>query len=390
MSAAPRRIAVFIGTRPEAVKLAPVVSALRARADDFEVRVCLLAQHRQILDQTLKWFPELDIDIDSPLMQPDQSLVQSTSAALVQADALLNTDGFDADWAIVQGDTNTAAACALAAFYNSVPVAHVEAGLRTESLKAPFPEEANRRIISQLASIHFCPTQCAAENLARAGIDEQVNVVGNTVIDALLEVRARIAGDAALRTAVNADIARAGYSLEQSREAVRPFVLITGHRRESFGAGLDRVCSGIVRLAEAHPGVDWVYAVHLNPNVRQVVHGRLSGRRNIYLLEPLEYGPFVEMMGSCRLILTDSGGIQEEAPALGKPVLVMRQSTERPEAVEAGAARLVGTDADAIFKAASELLSDEAVYRQMAQPREIFGDGSAARRIAEILAAQQG
>ncbi|MFO7654516.1 MAG: UDP-N-acetylglucosamine 2-epimerase (non-hydrolyzing) [Candidatus Krumholzibacteriia bacterium] len=365
-----KALTVF-GTRPEAIKLAPVVHALRERSG-VEVEVCVTAQHREMLDQVLSIF-DIRPDVDLDLMRHDQSLASLTAAVVERVSGVLQERR--PDLVIVQGDTTTAFAAGLAAFYHRIPVAHVEAGLRTNQRYAPFPEEVNRRFISCFAEWHFVPTERAREALLAENCpDDRIHVVGNTVIDALLSVLAWA------RTR--------GFGADPALSAVlatHPFVLITGHRRENFGDGFRNVCLAISDLARAHPEVRWVYPVHLNPNVSSVVHGMLGGRDNIHLVPPVDYLDFVWLMDAARLILTDSGGVQEEGPSLGKPVLVMRETTERPEAVTAGVAALVGTRRHAIVERTHELLTDPAVYASMTAPQNPYGDGTSARQIVEVL-----
>lgn len=368
----PLRVALLFGTRPEAIKLAPVYLELARRPGEFEPLVWVSAQHREMLDQVLQVFglvPDRDFDI----MRAGQSLTQVTNAVLEATGEALAVSRPDA--LIVQGDTTTAFARALAAFYAGVPVAHVEAGLRTGDKRAPFPEEINRRMISTLADLHFAPTERARESLLREGVPgTTVWVTGNTVIDALATVSRRM---------------RDAPPPEELPEAVacgvRRVVLVTGHRRESFGEGFESICRAIAALAARFADVEFVYPVHLNPQVREPVYRLLGGRGNVHLIEPLDYRPFVWLMQRAHVILTDSGGIQEEAPFLGKPVLVMRGVTERPEAIEAGTARLVGTDAATIERETARLLEDEAAYRQMSRAHNPFGDGRAGVRIADVL-----
>ena len=360
------RALVVIGTRPEAIKLGPVVAALRARADT-EVRVCVTGQHREMVDPLLALF-DLRPDHDLDLMRPNQDLATLTANALVGVTAVL--DETRPDWVVVQGDTTTALAAGLAGFYRGVRVAHVEAGLRTHDLRHPFPEEMNRRVVDLVSAVHFAPTERARANLLRDGTDpERIHVTGNTVIDALHHVLRRT-------DALPVDVP----------DGAR-VVLVTAHRRESFGAGLAAICDALRSIADEFADVQIVYPVHLNPNVRVPVAERLGGHARITLLAPLEYASLVRLMWRSTLILTDSGGIQEEAPSLGKPVLVLRDTTERPEAVEAGCARLVGTDAERIVSEARRLLTDRSEYERMARVANPFGDGHASERIASALGA---
>jgi len=368
------RVLSVIGTRPEAIKLAPVVLALRADARVEHV-TCVTAQHRQMLDQVLATFG-LTPDHDLDLMRPNQDLDRVTAAVLDGVGRVINHA--KPDWILVQGDTTTAFAAALAAFYRKVKVAHVEAGLRTGNIYSPWPEEMNRKLVTQLTTMHFAPTPAAADNLRRENVPEaQIRVTGNTVIDALRWIVARLDADPAFaRTAEE----RFGF-LDRGRR----LLLVTGHRRESFEGGLERVCLALKQLAE-RGDVEIVYPVHLNPKVQKIARGVLAQHPAVHLMEPLDYVPFVGLMRRAYLIVTDSGGIQEEAPGLGKPVLVTRDTTERPEAVTAGTARLVGTSTEELVKQATALLDDPHAYRQMAQARNPFGDGKAALRILETLA----
>ena|SRR6185437_7869835 len=368
------KVSLIFGTRPEAIKLCPLVLALRAHGG-FDVKVCVTGQHRQMLDQVLDVFG-IKPDADLALMRPNQSLDLLTSRAIESLGKYLDEDA--PKLVIVQGDTTTAFCAALSAFYHHVAVAHVEAGLRTGNKQAPFPEEINRVLTSRLADFHFAPTAGARQNLLHEGVSPDcIFVTGNTVIDALhfAVAKAHELGIAALR------LPEAVVKIS----AKTPMVLITGHRRENFGAGFERICQAVARLAEMYPNVAFVYPVHLNPNVREPVFRLLSRQSNIHLIEPLDYLPFVALLERCTLVLTDSGGIQEEAPSLGKPVLIMRDTTERPEAVEAGTARLVGTEASRIVESVSSLLTNSAVYEAMARARNPYGDGQACRRIVDVL-----
>lgn len=369
-----KRILCVFGTRPEAIKMAPVVKALAAD-DRFESRVCVTAQHREMLDQVLSLFhiqPDHDLDI----MAPGQDLHQITSRILLGLSPVLRAE--QPDMVLVHGDTTTTLAATLAAFYEKIPVGHVEAGLRTGNLLSPWPEEANRKLTGVLARAHFAPTHTARDALLAEGVaPASILTTGNTVIDALLWVKARLDQDQALRAELSG---RLPFGL------TRPMVLITGHRRESFGGGFERICQAVARLADAHPGTDFVYPVHLNPNVQEPVKRLLGRRDNVHLIAPQDYLPFVWLMSNARVILTDSGGIQEEAPSLGKPVLVMRDTTERPDALDAGTVKLVGTDETAIFDETDRLLTDAAAWSAMSLAHNPYGDGQAARRIADFLA----
>lgn len=372
------KILSIFGTRPEAVKMAPVIQALAA-ASNFTAKVCVTAQHRQMLDQVLELFsirPDYDLDI----MRDDQDLFDLTGRILLALRRVLQIE--KPDLVLVQGDTTTSFVGSLAAFYLQIPVGHIEAGLRTGNIHAPFPEEANRAMTSRLAALHFAPTEQARRNLHTEGIPaDTVHVTGNTVIDALLWVRERAAA-----TATENQYDMFGSAEHIIRER-RPYVLITGHRRENFGQGFQDICEAIAVLAVHHPETHFIYPVHLNPNVQGPVYSLLKAKDNVHLIPPLDYAPFVLAMDHARLILTDSGGVQEEAPSLGKPVLVMRETTERPEAVAAGTVLLVGTDKQRIIRETERLLTDHDAYRRMAGQINPYGDGRAAARIIKILTA---
>lgn len=367
------RFLTIFGTRPEAIKLAPVVLAF-AGAPGATHSLCVTGQHRQMLDQVLKIF-DLTPDHDLAIMKPGQDLTHVTTAVLEGLGAVL--DQARPDWVIVQGDTTTAFAASLAAFYRKIRVAHVEAGLRTGNIYSPWPEEMNRKLTGQIASLHFPPTEAAAQNLRREGAPEaRMLVTGNTVIDALQWVAAKLDSDPALSAGFAQDFAWL--------DPTRRLILVTGHRRENFDGGLARVCQALARLA-ARGDVQIVYPVHLNPQVQATAQAVLKASPAVHLIAPQDYLPFVYLMRRAHLIVTDSGGIQEEAPGLGKPVLVTRDTTERPEAITAGTARLVGTEEDALVAAATELLDDQAAYAAMARAKNPFGDGTAARRIVSRL-----
>ena len=364
--------ALFIfGTRPEAIKLCPVIRHMKSRPDDFDVRVCVTAQHREMLDHVLNAFdvtPDRDLDI----MRPGQTLYQSTSRIIAALEPVLAEE--KPGIVLVQGDTTTTFCGALAAFYAKIPVGHVEAGLRTGDPHQPFPEEMNRVLTGRLTSLHFAATEGAAQNLYREGVDPAaVMVTGNTGIDAVLHVKQAL--DAGKLVGLN------GFRTDASKK----LIVVTAHRRESFGDGFGRICSALARLAR-RGDVEIVYPVHPNPNVRQTVNRHLAGQPNITLLDPMDYVPFVDLMRRAYLLVTDSGGIQEEAPSLGKPVLVLREKTERPEAVSAGTARLVGTDERRIVDEVERLLDDPAAYHQMARRHNPYGDGRASEMIASFLA----
>ena len=361
------------GTRPEAIKMAPVYHALRERCGS-QAKICVSGQHRQMLDSVMDLFsmtPDFDLDI----MQPGQDLTDVTCRTLVGLRDVFR--GWRPDHVLVHGDTTTSLAAALAAFYAGIPVGHVEAGLRTYNLASPWPEEMNRQATSRIAKWHFAPTAAAKANLLGEGVpDTAIFVTGNTVIDALISMSARLEEEPDAEGNLLREL---GLSF-----ACKRLVLVTGHRRENFGHGLEQICVALKRIAE-YPDVEIVYPVHLNPNVREPVTRLLGGLSNVHLFEPLDYRSFVLLMKRSTLILTDSGGIQEEAPSLGKPVLVMRDTTERPEAIAAGTALLVGTDADSIYRVTIELLEDEQRYALMSNAVNPFGDGQASRRIVEAL-----
>lgn len=367
------RILVVLGTRPEVIKLAPVVRALAGFADS-QVKLCVTGQHRELVPPMLQLFG-LEPEVELSAMTPAQSLSSLMARLLDGLDAVLDALRFD--WVVVQGDTTTAAAGALAAFHRRVPVAHVEAGLRTNDLAAPFPEEANRQLVARLASLHLAPTPTARAALLRESIaPEAIEVTGNTVVDALKWATLRLPPD--------------GNPPPQSADLLRfagerPLVLVTGHRRESFGGGLQAVCEGLAALARAYPGVDFVYPVHLNPHVQAAARGQLSGLGNVHLIEPVDYLTAVWLLQRCTFVITDSGGLQEEAPEFGKPVIVTRTATERTEGVEAGCAALVGYDAAAMVATARRWLDDPAAYMAARPARNPYGDGRAAARCVAAL-----
>jgi UDP-N-acetylglucosamine 2-epimerase (non-hydrolysing) len=369
------KILTVFGTRPEAIKMAPVVKAL-ARTEGIEARVCVTSQHRQMLDQVLRLF-DITPDDDLNIMRHAQGLTQITTGVLEGLEGVLANRR--PDRILVHGDTTTTFAASLAAFYQKIPVGHVEAGLRTGNVLSPWPEEMNRRLTGAITDLHFAPTEVARRNLLAENVAPgRIMVTGNTVIDALLETRDRLLADKAAMAAFDEQFAFLG---------TRRLVLVTGHRRENFGAGLEHMCGALADIA-ARGDVCVLYPVHLNPNVQEPVRRLLGGRDNLFLINPQDYFPFVYLMNRASLIITDSGGIQEEAPALGKPVLVTRDTTERPEAVDAGTVRLVGTDRTRIVAEAARLLDDEAYYQSMARAHNPYGDGRAAERIVARLLAQ--
>ncbi|SER65168.1 non-hydrolyzing UDP-N-acetylglucosamine 2-epimerase [Halopseudomonas bauzanensis] len=368
-----KTLCVF-GTRPEAIKMAPLALQL-AEDDRFDAKVCVTGQHREMLDQVLELF-ELKPDYDLNIMKAGQDLTDVTTAILQGLKTVLSE--VKPDIVLVHGDTATTFAATLAAYYQQIPVGHVEAGLRTGNIYSPWPEEANRKLTGALATLHFAPTGASAQNLLKEGVSQSIiHTTGNTVIDALLEVIAKLDSNAELQQKFCEQFS----FLDNSKR----LVLVTGHRRESFGGGFERICQSLVDTAKKHEDVQVVYPVHLNPNVREPVNRLLKGIDNVHLIEPLDYLPFVYLMNRAHIILTDSGGIQEEAPSLGKPVLVMRDTTERPEAVDAGTVRLVGTDIKAITNSLDELLTNKAAYDAMAFAHNPYGDGQACNRIKETL-----
>jgi len=375
---------VAFGTRPEAVKMAPVVHALKRRAEACQLRVCVTGQHRQMLDQVLEAFSIVP-DEDLNLMRPGQDLAGLTARALAGMQEALRR--WRPDLLLVHGDTTTTLAASLAAYYEKVPVGHVEAGLRTGDPYSPWPEEMNRRLTGALAAVHFAPTERARRNLLAEGVPpESVHVTGNTVVEALQAAAERVKEDRSLQERMAEEFPFLRPAPDGGRE--RRLVLVTGHRRESFGPDLERICRALRRLAE-RSDVEIVYPVHLNPQVQEPVHRILKGVPRLHLAPPLDYLPFVYLLSRAHFVLTDSGGIQEEAPSLGKPVLVTRAKTERPEAVAAGAARWVGADEEKIYAEASRLLDDPAAHRAMASAGNPFGDGKAAERIAAIVLAME-
>lgn len=366
------KVLTIVGTRPEAIKLAPVIMQLGQRSSQFVSKVCGTAQHRTMMDQVLETF-DIKLDYDLDIMLPGQSLAQVTSRAIEGLDRVVKD--MKPDWILVQGDTTTAFCGALVAFYNMVKIGHLEAGLRTDNKFSPFPEEVNRRLVSRLADYHFAPTDNARKALLKEDIDpSSIFVTGNTVIDALLWMRSRVHEK------------NMGLSPSLIKElSKRTMVLVTGHRRESFGEGFENICAAIREVADMLSDAIFIYPVHLNPNVRQPVNKILGGHKRIHLIEPLAYPAFVWLMDRATIVLTDSGGVQEEAPSLGKPVLVMRETTERPEGIKAGNARMVGTSKDNIVKALVDLLQHPQKREAMTKVNNPYGDGKASERIVDIL-----
>ena len=374
---------MVFGTRPEAIKMAPLVKEFQKHKDEIETIVCVTGQHRQMLDQVLTLF-DITPDYDLDIMKQGQDLYDVTSRVLLGMRDVLKE--IQPDIVLVHGDTTTSTAAALAAFYQQIPVGHVEAGLRTHNIYSPWPEEMNRQLTGRIATVHFAPTELSRQNLLKEGIsDGAVVITGNTVIDALYIVAKRLREDEVLIDMVKEKIRVSGYDVDRNRR----LILITGHRRENFGRGFIGMCSAIRDLANKYPDVDFVYPMHLNPNVRKPIHEvfgeNLAIYNNLFFIEPLEYLEFVSLMEKSTLVLTDSGGIQEEAPGLGKPVLVMRDTTERPEAVEAGTVKLVGTDYDTIVKEVSLLLDNTTCYEKMSKAVNPYGDGLASSRIVDKI-----
>jgi UDP-N-acetylglucosamine 2-epimerase (non-hydrolysing) len=373
-----KRVLLVFGTRPEAIKMAPLVKVLQQDTEHFETKVCVTAQHRQMLDQVLEVFgivPEYDLNI----MAPGQDLYDITSKVLLGLRDVLKD--FAPDVVLVHGDTTTSMAAGLAAFYQQIKVGHVEAGLRTYDMLSPWPEEMNRQVTDRLCHYYFAPTRQSEENLLRENINKsRIFVTGNTVIDALLMAVDIIGRSPVKQQELHEILKGKGYAVTD-----REYILVTGHRRENFGEGFLHICKAIKEIAFQHSEMDIVYPVHLNPNVQRPVYELLSGLSNVYLIDPLDYLPFIYAMQHSKLLLTDSGGVQEEAPSLGKPVLVMRDTTERPEAVTAGTVKLVGTDCNAIISNVDELLRNKELYRMMSETHNPYGDGHACERIREAL-----
>jgi len=373
------KILVVFGTRPEAIKMAPLCRVLLKHEDDFDTKICVTGQHREMLDQVLDIF-DIQPDVDLDIMRHGQDLTDVTSSILVGMRNIFSE--YKPDLILVHGDTTTTLASAMAAFYSNIPVGHVEAGLRTNNVHAPFPEEFNRQVVSRITRLHFAPTDLGRSNLESEGhLQETIVFTGNTVIDALFWVLKRLDSDIDRRNRIVHLLSeQLPFDCEKTR-----YILITGHRRENFGDGFINICEAIAELAIKFPTIHFVYPVHLNPNVQEPVSNMLSEISNIHLIRPLDYEPFVYLLRNCYLVLTDSGGIQEEAPSLGKPVLVMRDVTERPEAIAAGTVKLVGTDKIKIVKETSLLLGDSSVYLAMTRAHNPYGDGNACGRIIGLI-----
>ena len=380
-----KKIILVFGTRPEAIKMAPLVKELQKYPDEFQTMVCVTGQHREMLDQVLHLF-NIKPDYDLNIMKAGQTLYDVTSRVLCEFGKVLQAER--PDLVLVHGDTTTSMASALAAFYEQIPVGHVEAGLRTGNIYSPWPEEMNRAITGRIAVLDFAPTEFGRNNLLKENVsDDKITVTGNTVIDALYYVVDKINGDAALKESLEKNISDQGYDVNRLKESGRRLVLITGHRRENFGDGFQNICKALDTLSRRYKDVDFVYPMHLNPNVRKPIHETFDGRvpENMFFIEPLDYFDFVLLMEQSDIVLTDSGGIQEEAPGLGKPVVVMRDTTERPEAVQAGTVKLVGTDYDRIVNEISSLLDDPAYYKTMSEAVNPYGDGKACPRIVSFI-----
>jgi UDP-N-acetylglucosamine 2-epimerase (non-hydrolysing) len=374
-----KKILIVFGTRPEAIKMAPLVKEFEKNSKFFEMKVCVTAQHREMLDQVLKLF-EITPDYDLNIMKHGQDLYDVTSKVLLGMKDVLND--FKPDVVLVHGDTTTTVSTTLAAFYQKIAVGHVEAGLRTGDIYSPWPEEANRLLTTQITKYHFAPTLTNKANLEKEHVtDDNIVITGNTVIDSLFMVIDKINNEKALKQEIESEMSSLGYRYNPDKK----LILITGHRRENFGDGFLNICNALKVLAQKHTDVDFVYPVHLNPNVQEPVKEILTGIDNVYLIPPLEYLPFVYLLNSCYLILTDSGGVQEEAPSLAKPVLVMRDTTERPEALEAGTVMLVGTNKETIINSVSRLLEDELTYKKMSYAHNPYGDGTASAKIVNYL-----
>ena len=373
-----KKVLLVFGTRPEAIKMAPLVKAFQEQNKLFKTKICVTGQHREMLDQVLDLF-EINADFDLDIMRPNQDLYDITGNILQGMKGVFSI--YRPDIVFVHGDTTTTFAVSLAAFYEKIEVAHIEAGLRTNNIYSPWPEEANRKLTSQLTSYHFTPTKQSQDNLLSENIaPDKIIVTGNTVIDALLLMLNKLHINVTFREQVKKSILEKGFDPEASE-----FVLVTGHRRENFGQGIVNICSALKKIALDRPNINIVYPVHLNPNVFKPVNDLLGDVKNVYLIEPLQYEAFIYLMSLSKLIITDSGGVQEEAPSLGKPVLVMRDTTERPEAVSAGTVKLVGTNIQGIVSATNELLDNPLVYESMAKAHNPYGDGKACERIISFM-----
>lgn len=367
------KILFFIGTRPEAIKMAPVIIKFKNEVNKIQVRVCTTGQHREMLDQVLNFFG-IEVDYKLDVMTENQTLFSLTSTLIDKMEAPL--EKFSPNYVFVHGDTSTTFVGALAAFYFQVKICHIEAGLRTYNLKSPFPEEMNRQVVSKLTDIHFCPTEAAKDNLLSEGVDkEKIHVTGNTVVDALLMAQSIVVSDHQFSNPI----------ITKLKSDASDLLLVTAHRRENHGEGINNICDALIEISKKFVNLLIVYPVHLNPNIHDPVKKLLGGIKNIFLVDPLSYPDFVWMMARSKVILTDSGGVQEEAPSLGKPVLVTRDTTERPEAISAGTVKLVGTDKEKIFEETVKLLEDESYYNSMSKAINPYGDGKASQRILKIV-----
>jgi UDP-N-acetylglucosamine 2-epimerase (non-hydrolysing) len=374
-----KKILIVFGTRPEAIKMAPLVKEFEKHKKDFNVRVCVTAQHRSMLDQVLAIF-NIKVHYDLNIMKPNQDLYDITSSVLLKMRDVIKD--FKPDIVFVHGDTTTTSATSLSAFYEKIPVAHIEAGLRTGNIYSPWPEEMNRKLTGAITRYHFSPTATSKQNLLKENVPKKnIYVTGNTVIDALFMIVERLKMDKKLSSKIEKEIIKKGYDINRKRK----LILVTGHRRENFGEGFINICKALKDIALKYKDIDILYPVHLNPNVQKPVYGLLSKIPNIFLIEPIDYLPFVYLMNKSLLIITDSGGIQEEAPSLGKPVLVMRNTTERPEAVTAGTVKLVGTDRKRIVSETSRLIENKSVYQKMSKAHNPYGDGKACKRVLNFL-----
>lgn len=374
-----KKILIVFGTRPEAIKMAPLVKEFEKHKKEFNVRVCVTAQHRSMLDQVLSIF-KIKVHYDLNIMKPNQDLYDITSSVLLKMRDVLKE--FKPDMVFVHGDTTTTSAASLSAFYQKIPVAHIEAGLRTGNIYSPWPEEMNRKLTGAITRYHFSPTATSRQNLLNENVPKSnIFVTGNTVIDALYMITKRLKEDKKLSSKIEKEIIEKGYDVRRNRK----LILVTGHRRENFGEGFINICKALRDIALKYKDIDILYPVHLNPNVQKPVYGLLSKIPNIFLIEPIDYLPFVYLMNNAFIIVTDSGGIQEEAPSLGKPVLVMRNTTERPEAVTAGTVKLVGTDRIKIVKEITSLIEKKKIYQRMSRAHNPYGDGKACERIIKFL-----
>jgi len=374
-----KKILIVFGTRPEAIKMAPLVKEFEKHKRDFNVRVCVTAQHRSMLDQVLSIF-KIKVHYDLNIMKPNQDLYDITCSVLLKMRDIIKD--FKPDIVFVHGDTTTTSATSISAFYEKIPVAHIEAGLRTGNIYSPWPEEMNRKLTGAIARYHFSPTATSMQNLLKENVPKKnIYVTGNTVIDALFIILKRLKNDIKLNYQIEREIIEKGYDVNRKRK----LILVTGHRRENFGEGFINICKALKEIALKYKDFDILYPVHLNPNVQKPVYGLLSKISNIFLIEPIDYLPFVYLMNKAYIIITDSGGIQEEAPSLGKPVLVMRNTTERPEAVTAGTVKLVGTDRKKIVNETSKLIDNKKLYLKMSKAHNPYGDGKACQRILKYL-----